>query len=753
MEPEPHDEAMEALGSGLFHTCLSPTILHMFHKCCKIPAEETTRSGSHSALLATGVLTMQGAIDTTLLPEGVNPESNEFYHIFSILCQQSYSFWRAEEEFVQLLRDPSEVVYLSLKYSTLLENEIIGLVGKKAMMLKDALHHDALNTSLHPLVIDFLKLLFLPQGLNFRNIIWHGFTAPDEVKPALCTILIALHKTVCTVSKKVIVSTASNVSCDNLPRLAIHSKSQGDFTGHDSFIMPFQQLNLPTFDPQGATTCPYNLFLNDSFFVLPGREKIVISAIKDLVNGKPIACLMKLIPCLEHSLRMLFCLSNETNPYIMADVGVYYSTLDGFGQRSKHQLLLDPYYFDYNRNLGTYTRLGDNNLLALLGDGLYSLLVDLFFAETGPNVRARLAHGINIKYDENENADLLTENACVDSNRGIANVVVSLFLSLSMTFYRYNKPIILPNDQNYKVQELPSFDSYPVGKEDSGVKSKAELEFNARLLSSHAICSQWQSIYHPNRILARFLQDDAVPSLFVLSDLIQKRNFLCLSAAGLEEERINTSSHSSICVKIFCRRRFISDSDRTVSQELMSEISDKRGKILSNFLFVGDVLDNKSSSSCVTTVGFPGSDVVRSKVSAKSIGSLSHDVIQSCSKLTEVIVAAVTRQAMECVDHSARTMIIDILLCFQTLTTQGIPVQCHECFSPICSLMTADEENINIPNFDNFNSLLDIFLKKYCKTSSISIQGLSCCYTFLKVSLSVLLFIPNIFSPCVFTLL
>jgi hypothetical protein len=49
--------------------------------------------------------------------------------------------------------------------------------------------------------------------------------------------------------------------------------------------------------------------------------------------------------------------------------------------------------------------------------------------------------------------------------------------------------------------------------------------------------------------------------------------------------------------------------------------------------------------------------------------------------------------------------------------------------------------------------LLDIFLKKYCKTSSISIQGLSCCYTFLKVSLSVLLFIPNIFSPCVFTLL
>ena len=61
----------------------------------------------------------------------------------------------------------------------------------------------------------------------------------------------------------------------------------------------------------------------------------------------------------------------------------YFSTLDGFGQRSKHQLLLDP----------TLRSSGEpNRLPAVLGRGLHALLLDLFLHGGGPALRARYAH-------------------------------------------------------------------------------------------------------------------------------------------------------------------------------------------------------------------------------------------------------------------------------------------------------------------------------------------------------------------------
>ncbi|RAW25097.1 hypothetical protein PC110_g18484 [Phytophthora cactorum] len=51
---------------------------------------------------------------------------------------------------------------------------------KKNMILRDLLHSDTLVDTLPEGLIRLLKILFLPAGLNLRNLVWHGFMAPVE---------------------------------------------------------------------------------------------------------------------------------------------------------------------------------------------------------------------------------------------------------------------------------------------------------------------------------------------------------------------------------------------------------------------------------------------------------------------------------------------------------------------------------------------------------------------------------------------
>jgi hypothetical protein len=77
----------------------------------------------------------------------------------------------------------------------------------------------------------------------------------------------------------------------------------------------------------------------------------------------------------------------------------YYTTLDGFGQRSKHQVMLDPILRDAEEIFNESSASGKlNRLPNHLGANAYALFVDLFMAESGPNIRAKLAHGNTLSY-------------------------------------------------------------------------------------------------------------------------------------------------------------------------------------------------------------------------------------------------------------------------------------------------------------------------------------------------------------------
>eukprot|EP00392_Amoebophrya_sp_AT5.2_P013226 g13342.t1 len=94
---------------------------------------------------------------------------------------------------------------------------------------------------------------------------------------------------------------------------------------------------------------------------------------------------------LEAELRAAFAHANGDAESAKARHGEYYCTLDGYGQRAIHQVLLDPEIFG---KPGV-----KNKLLQQLSPGCVHLLQDLFLQDGGPNVRAGLFHNNELRVD------------------------------------------------------------------------------------------------------------------------------------------------------------------------------------------------------------------------------------------------------------------------------------------------------------------------------------------------------------------
>eukprot|EP01041_Mallomonas_annulata_P002071 gene2071-4047_t len=264
-------------------------------------------------------------------------------------------------------------------------------------LLKDLLNDVRLSSQLSPGLILSLRTLFLPSGINLRNLIWHGFMAPHELDSRYVLLLVEM-----------------------LNQLSQYPSVQG--CNQSTTITSIQCLEkiLEHFhcDELSPAIVPmdsgiFNELIMSSYFIVPGRQGMVRSAMRNLNENNPLLCVLMLLPVLEHGLRLIFAACNNSPQHLMAQQECYYTTLDGFGQRSKHQLLLDPLLRHEERIQSsrqpplTSTSTSSspsslppsvcverrNRLPSLLGEGMYALLVDLFMADAGPNVRSRLAHG------------------------------------------------------------------------------------------------------------------------------------------------------------------------------------------------------------------------------------------------------------------------------------------------------------------------------------------------------------------------
>lgn len=257
---------------------------------------------------------------------------------------------------------------IALECCTIIEKRLFEISGvaDSGILLKDILVDDRLTSMLPVSAVKFLKSLFLPTGINLRNLLWHGFMAPSELDRRYTALLIVLSHTLLSHSDR---TRSKNLSKE-------HGRPEGITVSMEHMTLSADALQ--------------KVFLS-SIFVLPGRSGLLQAACADYNCQRPVRCLLYLLPLLEHGLRLLFCVYNESPNHILAQPHAYYSTLDGFGQRAKHQLLLDPLLAALNDDDdGAQV---SNKLPLVLPAGAYSLLVDLFLTNAGPNLRARICHG------------------------------------------------------------------------------------------------------------------------------------------------------------------------------------------------------------------------------------------------------------------------------------------------------------------------------------------------------------------------
>lgn len=269
----------------------------------------------------------------------------------------------------------------------MVENSIRHLIGKKtgrAPLLKDMIEimaasegDDALPKSM----ISVLRTLLLPKnGINLRNLLWHGF-------------LPTIHR------RWFSLSVALTLSLDEL-------------AGSSSFKGPCLDGNLETIAAMRQHEALVTI-LDHGKGILASREKTKMLAEKMMQSNtiprghaelcrvalnfinQPIIFASVAGPLIEHLLRIMWCHENNQKKYI-AEPGSYYVTLDGHGQRDKHEIVIMPYFSQPQQLEAKGIR---NRLVYRLGGPTMAFLMDMFTSPPGaPNIRASVAHGSFNKY-------------------------------------------------------------------------------------------------------------------------------------------------------------------------------------------------------------------------------------------------------------------------------------------------------------------------------------------------------------------
>ncbi|CAN0439800.1 unnamed protein product, partial [Discosporangium mesarthrocarpum] len=224
-----------------------------------------------------------------------------------------------------------------------------------------------------------------------------------------------------------------------------------------------------------------------SLFVLPGREGLVSLSVGALREKMHLLFLVSLVPVLEPGLRALFCCANESPQDLFARQNHYYVTLDGYGQRAKHQLLLDQ-YLEENPSR-------PNLLLQLLGPGLSACLLDLFMMDAGPGLRGKVAHG---ETDLSEvfirQGSLAAKDGCGGKMGGAVTLLAATFITLCCV---------------YDPEAMPGHAAARAGV--NGVEAQGDnLEgssFRQALSCCTSLCMGWVTRFHPHEVLEGDLQE------------------------------------------------------------------------------------------------------------------------------------------------------------------------------------------------------------------------------------------------------
>ncbi|ELR18992.1 uncharacterized protein ACA1_234300 [Acanthamoeba castellanii str. Neff] len=273
--------------------------------------------------------------------------------------------------------------------------------------INDLLGEPALQDLLGPDAVFVVRCLVgPPNGLNIRNLLWHGFLDNEQLHPALLAQLMAfsawgeaLDGGQEPLEAVAPADTMAAPSSSESTRRARHVKSRGGKGGTGSHLR-----RLEAMDRRFASD------FGGSHFVLPQRVAPWVEALQvwmgielaaaaaAAARDEPVGltrerdreeyrCLLVMLPQLEHSLRRVFVAVNEfaEERLLTAEAAVYYTTLD-IMTAQRH----DPEAYAEGENYVTGDAHGPLNRLPLeLGQPMMHLLRDLNDWFAGPRLRIK----------------------------------------------------------------------------------------------------------------------------------------------------------------------------------------------------------------------------------------------------------------------------------------------------------------------------------------------------------------------------
>ena len=178
--------------------------------------------------------------------------------------------------------------------------------------------------------------LFSPRELNLRNLLWHGFMVPSEVdtRHAALLLLLVMH----TSSSIASLGRATDALQQSPRHLWMPCGADAIFVEAQWLLIDERAKSYFPLPPSDGC-CAVCLA---SPFCRPGFASTLRRALASYRRGAHARFAVLALPMLEAGLRWLFVRANPSDATLGdAHVGEYFSTLDGYGQRAKHQLLLD----------------------------------------------------------------------------------------------------------------------------------------------------------------------------------------------------------------------------------------------------------------------------------------------------------------------------------------------------------------------------------------------------------------------------
>ncbi|XP_061480409.1 endoplasmic reticulum membrane-associated RNA degradation protein isoform X2 [Rhineura floridana] len=265
--------------------------------------------------------------------------------------------------------------------------DVFLLIGKDCpFLLRDLLASQELATIFGQSVMDVLRVFIgSPDGLNLRNILWHGFASPQEIPVKYSSMVLCLTAGLGHLLRNYLLQTQSTlvhrpyVSFTNLQELHI-----------------FPDLNHELLALAEELAIKSNIVLRP---MLP----FWMTALLSFRQFRYADCVILLLPQLESGLRLLFTTVNKCPSRLMtAESSSLYTTFD---EMLAKQLNNEK----------------ANQLPLVLGENTMEFLWDFLNHQEGPRVRDHLSHG---------------ESSLKDFPREIANSILAFSITLLCRFFK-----------------------------------------------------------------------------------------------------------------------------------------------------------------------------------------------------------------------------------------------------------------------------------------------------------------------------